>query len=354
MSLLIKKNKVAFLLLVGLNLFVAFAASFILPKRFFYDAAIIAYDNGNEIGYFGSYPLTILFYKISGLRYLPFSIIALIQFSILMGILYRIGIPSTFEKVTIKNILVYFAFIMIAIFMAMPSKEFITFLYLSVIVFLFQNKHFTFQTTLFIALSLFVFFGVIYRPYFALLPIVAMGMYWVTCVKIPNRTFATLFYGIVIVIFLSLSYGFVQGEFFSEQSRELINSARLGSVDANSSIVSPVKTDTWYGEIIGILYGFFTVNVPLNGLKHIFSPQILLFVIWQLFLFYILLVRLARCIKDKKEYVYELWMLLFIFSFFIIQGVFEPDLGSAIRHKMGVFPLIYYALYYDHFRKAIQ
>jgi len=76
-----------------------------------------------------------------------------------------------------------------------------------------------------------------------------MGMYWVTCIKIPNRTFATLFYGIAIIIFLSLSYGFVQGHFFSEQSRELINSVRMGSVDANSSIVSPVKADTWYGEI---------------------------------------------------------------------------------------------------------
>ncbi len=354
MSLFLKKNTAAFFLLVGLNLLVAFAASFVLPKRFYYDAAIIAYDKGNEIGYFGSYPLTILFYKITSLRYLPFTLIALIQFPVLMGILYKIGIPSTFEKVTIKNVLVYLAFTMIAIFMSMPSKEFVTFLYLSAIVFLFQKKLFSFQKTLFISLSLFVFFGAIYRPYFALLPIVAMGMYWVTCIKISNRTFVTLFYGIALIIFLSLSYGFVQGQFFSEQSRELINNARMGSVDANSSIVSPVKADTWYGEIIGILYGFFTVNVPLNGLKHIFSPQIVLFVIWQLFLFYILLVRLARCIKDKKEYVYELWILLFVFSFFILQGVFEPDLGSAIRHKMGVFPLIYYALYYDHFRKALQ
>ncbi len=201
---------------------------------------------------------------------MPFTLIALIQFPVLMGILYKIGIPSTFEKVTIKNVLVYLAFTMIAIFMSMPSKEFVTFLYLSAIVFLFQKKLFSFQKTLFISLSLFVFFGAIYRPYFALLPIVAMGMYWVTCIKISNRTFATLFYGIALIIFLSLSYGFVQGQFFSEQSRELINNARMGSVDANSSIVSPVKADTWYGEIIGILYGFFTVNVPLNGLKHIF------------------------------------------------------------------------------------
>jgi len=140
-----KEKHRSFFLLVGLNLLVAFAASFVLPKRFYYDAAIIAYDKGNEIGYFGSYPLTILFYKISGLRYLPFALIALIQFPILMRVLYKIGIPNTFEKVTIKNVLVYLSFSMMAIFMAMPSKEFITFLYLSAIVFLFQKSCFLFR-----------------------------------------------------------------------------------------------------------------------------------------------------------------------------------------------------------------
>jgi hypothetical protein len=42
-----------------------------------------------------------------------------------MGILYKIGIPSTFEKVT-KNILVYLAFTMIAI-LWLCLQEFITF-----------------------------------------------------------------------------------------------------------------------------------------------------------------------------------------------------------------------------------
>lgn len=354
MAFFIQKSTATFFLLLGFNLVLAFAASFFLPPKFFYDAAIIAYDKGNEIGFFGSYPLTILFYKITGLRHLPFAIIALIQFPILMLILYKIGIPKSFEKITIKNVLVYFSFSIIAIYISMPSKEFLTFLYLSLIVFLFQKQAFNFKTNLLIALLLFVFFGAVYRPYFVLLPIVSMGMYWVACIKIQNRTFATLCYGIGIMIFLSLSYGVVQGKFLSEQTREFLNLVRLHSPDANSMIVSPVKTDTWYGEIIGIVYGFFTVNLPLNGLKHFLKPQILLFVIWQLFLFYILLVRLALCIKNKKEYIYELWMLLFVFSFFILQGVFEPDLGSAIRHKMGVFPLIYYALYYDHFRKEFQ
>jgi hypothetical protein len=28
-----------------------------------------------------------------------------------------------------------------------------------------------------------------------------------------------------------------------------------------------------------------------------------------------------------------------LFSYFIVQGVFEPDLGTAIRHKIGVFSI---------------
>jgi cell division protein FtsW (lipid II flippase) len=83
------------------------------------------------------------------------------------------------------------------------------------------------------------------------------------------------------------------------------------------------------------------------------SPQIISFIIWQLLLFYILLVRLARCLKEKKNNKDELWILLILFSYFIVQGLFEPDLGSAVRHKIGVFPIIYYALYYDYFRKNI-
>jgi hypothetical protein len=231
MSFIIKKNTATFLLLFGLNLGLAFAASFFLPPKFFYDAAIIAYDKGNEIGYFGSYPLTILFYKITGLRYLPFAVIALIQFPILILILYKIGIPSTFEKITIKNVLVYFSFSIIAIFISMPSKEFLTFLYFSLIVFLFQKKIFNFKTNLLIALLLFVFFGALYRPYFVLLPLVAMSMYCISCVKIQNRTFATLCYGIGVMILLSLSYGVVQGKFLSEQTREFLNLARLNSLD---------------------------------------------------------------------------------------------------------------------------
>jgi hypothetical protein len=353
MQILIKRSTATFIVLFVLNLFVAVFSFYILPKRFFYDAVVIALDKGNEIGFFGSYPLTILFYKITGLRYLPFSIVGLIQFPILMYVLYKIGIPTDFEKLNIKNVLVYLGILMIAIFMSMPSKEFITYLFISLIVFLFLNEKDSFRKVLFTVFFLLAVFGIFYRPYFFLIPIIAVGMYGAILINFKNKTFAAIFYGLLTAIFLSLIYGIVEGQYFSQVSREVVNSTRMGSADANSSILPPIKPDTWYGETIGIFYGFFSVNVPINGLKHIFSPQILVFIIWQLFLFYILIVRFSRCIESRSEHKNELWALLILFAFFIVQGVFEPDLGSAVRHKIGVFPLIYYALYYDHFRKKL-
>jgi hypothetical protein len=350
----IKKNNAAFLIIAAGALVVAIFSSFILPAKFFYDAAIIVYDNYNEIGYFGSYPLTILFYKITGLRYLPFPIIALLQFPILLYILYKIGVPDNFQKINIKNILVYLGFLMIAIYISMPSKEFITYLYVAPIVFMCLNKRFSFVKTIMISLLMLIVFGAFYRPYFALIPLIAGGMYLISFINFKNKTITTLFYGLLIAFFLSLSYGIIKGKYFSEMSREIVNKDRIGTADANSIIVSPVKPDTWYGEAVAVFYGFFTVNVPVNGLKHILSPQIIIFIVWQLLLFYILLVRFSKCLKERKKYQYELFILLIIFSFFILQGVFEPDLGSAIRHKIGIFPLIYFALYYEYFRKELQ
>ena len=354
MQTTIKKSTAVFLLLAMANLFVAFAAFFVLPPKFFYDAAIIAYDKGNEIGYFGSYPVTILLYKISGLRYLPFPVIALIQFPVLIYVLYKIGIPDNFEKLNVKNILVYMGILMIAIFMSMPSKEFITFLYVSPIVFMCLNDGISLKKTVIYTVLILLFFGAIYRPYFAMIPVIGGGMYLLSTISFKNKTITTIFYGLLIAVFLSFSHGVIKGKYLSEISREVVNNDRVGSSDANSIIISPIKTDTWYGEIVSVFYGFFTVNIPLNGLKHILSPQIITFIIWQLLLFYILLVRFSKCLKDRKKYPKELLVLLIIFSFFIVQGVFEPDLGTAVRHKIGIFPLIYFALYYESFRKEFR
>lgn len=336
-----------FLLLFTIFLVIAMLTVFILPERYFNDTVIIVHDRHREIGWIGSYPFAIMFYKITGLKHLPFFIIALIQFPLASYILYRIGIPSNFHIVTAKNVLFYIAFFLLAIYLSMPTKEFITFLMFSCIPFIFLSKETNTKKIIF-ALLLTVSFS-FFRVYYALIPIFAIGMYLITFIRIKKKALATVLTGIVIAIFLSFSHGIVKGEFLSKLTRQ--DYAQEKAATVNTIIISPVSQETWYGEAFGIIYGYLAVNVPvLQIIKHLLSPQVLAFVLWELTLFYILFIKLSRCLKDKKEHFLELWILLFLFSYFVVQGIFEPDLGTSIRHKIGFLPIIYFALYYENFK----
>ncbi|MEZ7498400.1 hypothetical protein QO200_06575 [Flavobacterium sp. Arc3] len=353
MRTLVKKNKAVFIGLFFCNLLVAFLTPYILPERYFNDTVIIVFDKGHEIGWLGSYPFAIMFYKLTGLRHLSFFLIALIQFPIVTYILYKIGVPYNFHKLNVKNILVYIGFLLLGIYMSMPTKEFITFLMFCTIPFIFQsNKKPVFKIAFsLILIACFSFF----RPYYLLMPIFAIGMYVLSFIEFENKTLSIIFYGILIAIFLSLSHGVIKGEYISKQTRENYVVENINKKNINTAVVSPLSQDTWYGEAFGIVYGFMAVNVPvIEAIKHILSPQVLVFVLWQLLLFYILFVRFSRCLKNRKQYQFELWTLLILFAFFIVQGIFEPDLGTSIRHKIGLFPLIYFALYYEDFRKDIR
>ena len=351
MKTIIKKNKLMFFGLFAINLIIGMMSLLILPERYFNDTIIIVFDHYHEIGWIGSYPFAITFYKYTGLKYLPFPILTLIQYPIVIYILYKIGIPSNFDKINLKNILVYIALMLTALYMSMPTKEFITFLYVSMIVFLYKSDK-TPRFKIITSLVLIFCFG-FFRQYYMIIPILAVGMYCATFIKFKNKAVGTVVSGLLLTMFLSFSHSVVKGEFLSQSSRE--GYTDQWKKDVTSIIISPLPQDTWYGESIGIVYGFMAVNVPvIEYLKHIFSPQILVFAIYQLLLFSVLIVRLSRCLKDKKNRQFELWTLLLLFAYFMVQGVFEPDLGTSIRHKMGFLPLIYYALYYDHFRKKVQ
>ncbi|MDO7172158.1 hypothetical protein [Mariniflexile sp. AS56] len=354
MILKVKNSVFVFFLITLSGFFVSILSYYVLPGHFYNDTKTIIYDKYNEIGLVGSYPFTIWFYNVTGLRHFHFILIGLIQYIIAMAMVYNLGIPERFDKLTVKNFLVYLGVFMIAIFLSMPSKEFLNYIYIYIIVRLIQQKKRGYKTTVFFVFILLLVFSYFFRPYYLLIAIVGIVFFITSKISFKNKKVATIFYGLAMVIVMSLSYGAVKGKFISQKTREDLNELRIsGDTATNSAIVSPISVDTWYGESFGIVYGFFSVNFPLNGLKHLLSPQIIVFVIWQLLLFVILFWRYGKCLRQGVNDNYELWAFYVLFSFFIVQGVFEPDLGSAIRHKIGVFPLIYFVLYYDSFRKKV-
>lgn len=347
MKNVIRKNIFWFLLLFSICLILSTLTIFILPDRYFNDTKIIVIDKYKEIGWVGSYPFAIMFYNITRLKHLPFFVIALIQFPITTYILYKIGVPSNFHKITAKNIIMTIAFLLLGIYMSMPTKEFITFLMFSNIPFIFLSKMGK-KKKIIISLLLIASFS-FFRAYYLLIPIFACGMYLVSFIKFKKRAFSIIFYGLVISIFISFSHGIIKGEFLSKLTRQDYTEV---TNNVNTIIISPIPQNTWYGEAFGIFYGYFSVNIPVGQvLSHLMSPQVIAFALWELILFYILFVRFSRCLKERNKNFLELWLLLILFSYFLVQGIFEPDLGTSIRHKIGFLPIIYFALYYEHFKR---
>lgn len=353
MKRVIHQNKIMFLLLFLVSFAITSVAVYLLPDKFFYDAETIICDLYNEAGFKGSYPLTMTFYKLTQLNKLPINIIGIIQLPIYFYLLYQIGIPKDFAKINIKNLVVYASFLMIAIFIAMPSKEFITFIFVAHLLYVFRHSQINFQISWLYVMMAFVIFGVFFRPYFALIPIISTLLYIISKIKYPNRTLGIVVNSLLLINLFSLIHFVLKGVYFSDEARNSINPTRMGDQDANSMILPLIDNGTWWAEIINNFYAFFAVNFPITEIKHFLSPQIMLFIGWQILLIWILIVRFSWIFKNRNYYRIELWLFLIIVSYLAIQAAFEPDLGSAVRHKIGIFPLFYYLLYYDDFKNKV-
>jgi hypothetical protein len=342
---MVRRNFV-FLLFTLVVVILGFFSSFLLPEKYFFDAWVIFLDRWNEKGLVGSYSFSMLFYDITSLNKLPFPIIALIQLPVIFFLIKKLKIPPVFGRPVLRNVPVYLTILIFSVYLAMPSKEFINFIYVFFIVVIIQ-KEISISKKIIYSSVLFLVFGAFFRPYFALIPFIAFGLYLASFIKIKSKILLNIFSGILMACFISLSYGLIKGEFMSQSSREVLNAKRIGRSDSQTIIVSPVKTDNFIGESVGIFYGFISVNLPVNGLKFFYKPQVVAFVIWQVMMFLFLAYFYNKCLKNRMLYSHEQWIFHFLFAYLIVQGVFEPDLGSAVKHKLGVFPLIWLAFYYD-------
>ncbi|WP_157111638.1 hypothetical protein [Nonlabens spongiae] len=181
-----------------------------------------------------------------------------------------------------------------------------------------------------------------------LLPLLAFALNLIGYVKIKGKVLTVLVSGLLIASFISISHGLLKGQFISQMSREEHNLSRLntGEENADTMIQSPIYPTNPLGESISIFYGFFTVNLPFNGIRFINKPQVISFLIWQLSLTILLIYFYSKVLRNK-DLKHERWVFHLVFAYFIAQGIFEPDLGSAIRHKIGILPLIWLAVYYD-------
>ena len=347
----LKKSKFCFITIGLITLALGVLASYFLPEKYLYDAVHIYNDPYNEKGFIRSYPVSMWFYDFFMLNKLPFSLIGAIQITTIFWLFFKQGIPEKFNRLYFSNILIWFSLIAISIYISIPSKEFINILFVFMVVYYLRKNFKNLKIKIIFVLLLFVAYGVWFRPYYALIPFLAIASFFVSKIKSRNKIINIIIVSLLIAVFMSLSYGAIKGEFMSESTREALNEKREGSLDAQTLILSPVETSSILGESVGILYGYFSVNLPFEGLKFIYKPHVILFVFWQLSVFLVLLSNYSKCLKGKTgNFKTKAWIFHILFSYFVIQGVFEPDLGSSIRHKIGILPLIYEAIFYNRIK----
>lgn len=342
----LKKTHFWFWTLSALIVLVGVILTFLLPDKYHFDAYVIVTDLYNRKGLIGSYPFSMWFYHITRLGKLPFFLVALIQLPIVFFAISKLGVPEIFNRTFLRNALIWITMLIFGVYLAIPSKEFITLLYVNFIAIIMVSS-WQLRWKLFWSVILFIFFGLWFRQYFILIPVLGVVLYFLSKIKIQSRALWNIFFGLLVATFLSLAFGVVKGEFMTASFRERINEVRVGREDSQTIITSPVVPDNIAKEGVSIFYGFFSVNLPVNGLRFFYKPQVLAFVVWQLLLFSYLIYFYNRCLKNREYYRHEEWVFHFLFAYLIIQGIFEPDLGSAVKHKLGLFPLIYLAMYFD-------
>ena len=344
----LSKNQILFITITFISIVLGVFAYQFLPDKYYYDAVLIATDPYNQKGFINSYPVAMMFYDTFFLNKWPYPILAIFQLLIIFYCFYRLSIPKNFTKLYLSNILIWSALIALSIYISMPSKEFINILFIFLIAFIFKSIQLKQKIKITIILVLFTLFGLWYRIYFIMIPVLAVTSFMVFRLKIRKKIIVSIFVSVLAAIFMSVSYAIVSGEYMSESTREELNEKRKGRQDSQTLILSPVKTNNAIGEAVGIMYGYVTVNLPFESLiKFYYKPQVILFSIWQILLFYVLIIKFNKARKESTSvYDERLWLFHIVFSYFVIQGVFEPDLGSSIRHKFGVLPIIYQAIFY--------
>ncbi len=344
----LSKNQILFITIAFISVVLGVFAHQFLPDKYYYDAILIATDPYNQKGFINSYPVAMMFYDTFFLNKLPYPILAIFQLSIIFYCFYRLSIPKNFTKLYLSNILIWSALIALSIYISMPSKEFINILFIFLIAFILKSKKLKQKTKITAILVLFGLFGLWYRIYFVMIPVLAVTSFLVFRLKISKKIITSIFISLFAAIFMSISYDAVSGEYMSESTREELNEQRKGRQDSQTLIVSPIRTNNPVGEAVGIIYGYVTVNLPFESIiKFYYKPQVILFSIWQILLFCVLIIKFNKATEASNSAFDErLWLFHIVFSYFVIQGVFEPDLGSSIRHKFGVLPIIYQAIFY--------
>lgn len=319
---LIPKNNFIFIFtLIAFSLVYFFIIPNFVPFYFIQDTQTVKNAMLRPVDFDQSYRNTALFFKAIGFSYNS-SQFAIIVFSWIVMVFWLITVLR-FNKQHLFSLTEGCFIILIVLlygieYVALTKDLLLILLMLSII------NLYDLRKNLYVFSLGALIYAVFFRQYWF---IVAFWAFILSLQKKPRirKQIVILFlFSIAIII----GYNFYQHGQITDQ-RFLVNVNRSTDQHANSMLNNLLPNDGIFSDIINWCYLLLTLIIPIQGLA---SPNMLVYYFWiWLILFFI--------VKNNKLIDVKIMMLLL--GYLAVQAMFEPDLGSTLRHQLPWAAVLY-------------
>lgn len=327
MNKIVQKNQQVIFLtaILIINLIIFLNSRTLFPSSFFLDSQTIkdimaGYSTVTD----GSYYNTASFYSILGFKSTtPDSLIELYSYFIFIVLMFLLIFKFKINLLSIKNFFVFFIFNFVySCYFTQMGKELVLLSLECVLLTIWKKKN---SNNDFIFSLFIIIYAYLFRNYWVLVFLLAL------VIKLTSKFWGKIFCilsTIVSIVMMHFFYHNLFGEYLTD-SRYQANSLR--KLGANTILNNPFINTSVFTDFLNFCYSFISLLLPIDGIG---SVNEILYYVW---IWGIIFIFLNSKIEQK-------FILSFFISFLIIQGFFEPDIGSVFRHQISLVPMLFICL----------
>lgn len=355
-------NKTKALLFINYFLGIALmtAAQLVFPDKYFLDADTIkSYipTASFTFDFLDSFNNTAYIYKLIGMgAVMPDWVAGFISYSVPFLLLALICWRQKWEFNAITAALFFCWNILMVVYMGMFSKEFLAFVFIVLITLTCKSKK---------GLALGMFLAAFYAAFFRIYWFLVIGFFAVNLYLIKSKKSLATVVSVQIfaALFVFKLANVATGQYLSE-ARLTVNLEREDGDNATTMIDNIFPNSSFIFDWMNGSFIWFSLLFPFFLLKTA-EVQHIVFLAFQLInvTLFIKVARflinnnqrsLARMDTPQKNQIQVLVAWCVAFSF--VQGIFEPDFGSAARHQIILIPMWFILLntYYKLKKAAPQ
>lgn len=291
-----------------------------LPYNFIVDSLTIRRVMNSNILFFSgedSYKSTALFFRMLGFTHQSSYLVEIIFSSViytlfLFVIIFVLGINlAKLIPFICISLLTFFSIVYFSMF----SKDLIAFIFLSMsVIFNKSNKYNCWMVVMVLL------YGFLFRAYWIIFAGYILLFYFMQNKRI--RPIKQALFSFIALLGIGWGYQKIYGLYISQ-----IRADTLSVLNANTKIQNLYPATSLLNDFFNSLYSLSNLLFPINGIN---SKNEIVY-------YFVLYAVLCLIIKSKKNEAIRISAIQIICSFLLVQALFEPDMGSALRHQIVVF-----------------